>query len=58
MIGVNKGPQNSLILVNDWSEQGCETRTVYNEEKGVYDVTCLCDHLTSFAVLMVGNHGR
>ena len=38
-----------------WSEKGCETRPVYNAETGVTDVECICDHLTSFAVLMVNS---
>ena len=37
-----------------WSDEGCTTSMIsYDEVKKETDVTCICDHLTSFAVLMV-----
>ena len=38
--------------MRDWSEEGCETDTD-DALLGETGVTCSCDHLTSFAVLMV-----
>ncbi|XP_063685965.1 uncharacterized protein LOC134819758 [Bolinopsis microptera] len=42
---------DSAIEVRDWSEAGCETETD-DALLGETGVTCSCDHLTSFAVLM------
>ena len=35
----------------NWSDYGCET--VYNMSDPDAGVTCLCNHLTSFAILLV-----
>ncbi|KAL5248166.1 hypothetical protein ACHWQZ_G017369 [Mnemiopsis leidyi] len=40
------------ISIQNWSEEGCTTQISYNKERGSYEVTCSCNHLTSFAVLM------
>ena len=42
-----------IFSVLEWSDTGCSTSKIYNELTDQYDVTCSCDHLTSFAVLMV-----
>ncbi|KAL5250401.1 hypothetical protein ACHWQZ_G016209 [Mnemiopsis leidyi] len=40
------------VTLQNWSDRGCTTKLLYNEKRGSYEVTCFCDHLTSFAVLM------
>ena len=51
---LNTEPQYLVhFLISVWSVEGCSTNISYNEEKGETEVECFCDHLTSFAVLMV-----
>ena len=37
----------------DWSTEGCSTARILNTTTNNYNVECVCNHLTSFAVLMV-----
>ena len=36
----------------NWSSEGCEIDENYNDIQD--EVTCFCDHLTSFSILLVG----
>ena len=36
---------------DDWSSEGCEIDENYNDSEDV--VTCFCNHLTSFCMLLV-----
>ena len=38
--------------IGDWSDKGCQ----YNRTLPDGHVVCRCNHLTSFAVLVVGGH--
>ena len=39
----------------DWSSEGCEIDESYNDSQDV--VTCFCNHLTSFCILLVSYKG-
>jgi hypothetical protein len=43
----------SITSVKDWSDLGCKTTTEQNNSGNFDLINCICDHLTSFAVLMV-----
>ena len=44
-----------MISFEDWSDEGCTTSKSKIGDSGNTNVTCICNHLTSFAVLMVSN---